>query len=367
NTWEAYQALISVIECFLNGRVPRHVLVGASDEVLSVLKSSFNFEYEKKQQIEKLIGSISLDAFQQLVAIAGWITDYNNNLGAYRNNHADYSGLFYKPSNEANWRSYNLFLESFRQIVGDQPDLVFRLAADSALLVLKNVETPIEYRKHTIRAQLGDITSDWFDHLTSLASMITDYPPLSSYNYNSVPVTSSSGTNFYPGEFNYDKQAFEKTDIYAPEDTPEDFDYDNVNYEPMASEDSDEEEEEDKSESEPMASDDEIDRGTVKGWMKDLNDDDFQEVKDGMKNLTVQKNGAQSSSIDDLLKAGMNLAVQQNGGAESSSSDDECERVIIGEPYLTAESCSDEEYQKVKVGVCKLTVEENSDEEWLVI
>ncbi|KAI3980683.1 hypothetical protein MKX01_025248 [Papaver californicum] len=345
NTREAYQALTSVIECYLIGRVPPHVLVSASDEVLSVLKSEFNFGFEKKQEIEKLIGLISLDTFEQLVMIGSWITDYSNPTSANNNvnNPGDLSsGLFYRPSDEENWRSYNLFLDAFKQLIGDQPDMVLRVAADSALIVLKNVNTPVQYRRHAIETELGAVASNWFDHLSSLANLITDYPPLPSANWEET--TATAGTNFYPEEYTFEKkEEAERIDIFASDD-----DFDNVkfDFEPMADSSEEEEEKVVGSEYDLMASNDSDDLGTTKGWMKDLTDDDFQEVKVGMKNLTVEKSGMQSSS----------------------SGDDECERVIVeGEHYLTAESCSDEEYQKVKVGVRNLTVEENSDEEWLVV
>ncbi|KAI3916212.1 hypothetical protein MKW98_004653 [Papaver atlanticum] len=343
NTREAYQALTSVIECYMNGRVPPHVLVSASDEILSVLKSDFNFGYEKKQQIEKLIGLISLDTFQQLVAIANWITDYTNQRPAYNNNyhnHGDLSGLFYRPSNEANWRSYNLFLDAFKQLIGDQPDMVLRVAADSALLVLKNVDTPTEYRKHVIESELGPASRNWFDHLSSLANLISDYPPLPSPSWETPNWETTAGTNFYPHEFSLEKKEAEQIDI-------EDY-FDNVKFDfeddIMASDSSSEEEDEKvlRSPYDLTASNDSDDQGTVQGWMKDLTDDDFQEVKVGMQNLRVEREG-------------------------SSSGDDECERVTVGEGYLTSESCSDEEYQKVKVGVRNLNVGENSDEEWLVV
>ncbi|KAI3864648.1 hypothetical protein MKX03_009168 [Papaver bracteatum] len=342
NTREAYQALTSVIECYMKGRAPPHVLVSASDEVLSVLKSDINFGYEKKQQIEKLIGLISVDTFQQLVAIANWITDYTNPRPAYNNNYhnpGDLSGLFYRPSNEANWRSYNLFLDAFKQLIGDQPDLVLRVAADSALLVLRNVDTPTEYRKHVIESELGPASRNWFDHLSSLANLITDYPPSPSWETPNWETT--AGTNFYPHEFSLVKKEVEKIDI------PEDY-FDSVKFDfeddVMASDSSSEEEDEKvlRSPYDLTATNDSDDQGTVQGWMKDLTDDDFQEVKVGMQNLRVEREG-------------------------SSSGDDECERVTVGEAYLTSESCSDEEYQKVKVGIRNLSVGEISDEEWLVV
>ncbi|KAI3964880.1 hypothetical protein MKX01_021776 [Papaver californicum] len=352
NTREAYQALTSVIECYLNGRVPPHVLVSASDEVLSVLKSDYNFGFEKKQEIEKLIGLISLDTFEQLVMIGSWITDYSNPTSANTNvdNAGDLSGLFYRPSNEENWRSYNLFLDAFKQLIGDQPYMVLRVAADSSLFVLKNVNTPVPYRKHAIETELGAVASNWFDHLSSLANLITDYPPLPPANWEETTATSGSnfypeeyttaGSNFYPEEYTLEKKEAESIDIFASDD---DY-FDNVN------DDSSEEEEEKMVGSEYvlMASSDSDDQYTVEGWMKDLTDDDFQELKVGMRNLTtVEKSGVESSSSGD---------------------DDECETVIVGgEPYLTDESCSHKEYQKVKVGVRNLTVEENSDEEWLVV
>lgn len=357
STREAYQALTSVIECYMNGRVPPHVLVSASDEVLYVLKSDVNFGYEKKQEIEKLIGLISLDTFQQLVAIANWITDYTNPRPAYKNsyyNPGDLSGLFYRPSNEANWRSYNLFLDAFKQLIGDQPDMVLRVAADSSLLVLKNVDTPTEYRKHVIESELGPASRNWFDHLSSLANLITDYPPLPSPSWETTPnseITATApswahsrpATEFYPHEFPSEKKEAERIAIFAPEDYSDNVKFD-FEDDVMAS-DSSSEEEDEKVVGSPYdlrASNDSDDQGTVQGWMEDLADDDFQEVKVGMKNLRVEREG-------------------------SSSGDDECERVTVGEAYLTSESCSDEEYQKVKVGVRNLTVGENSDEEWLVV
>lgn len=76
-TGAAYEVLLGVIQQQFGGQ-PQDVLSGAADEVLSVLKNDKLKSAEKKKEIEKLLNSIPAAVFDQLVAIAKLITDYQD-------------------------------------------------------------------------------------------------------------------------------------------------------------------------------------------------------------------------------------------------------------------------------------------------
>lgn len=75
-TRAAYEALLSTIQQQF-GDQPQDILRGAADEVLGCLKNDKYRDSDKKKEIEKLLNSMSIERFHQLVAIAKLISDYS--------------------------------------------------------------------------------------------------------------------------------------------------------------------------------------------------------------------------------------------------------------------------------------------------
>lgn len=74
-TREAYEALLSMLQRNF-GDQPEDVIFGAADEILSILKSDKLQDPEKQRQCERLLGSMSSDAFARFVSIGKCITDF---------------------------------------------------------------------------------------------------------------------------------------------------------------------------------------------------------------------------------------------------------------------------------------------------
>ncbi|KAK7243952.1 hypothetical protein RIF29_38767 [Crotalaria pallida] len=74
-TAAAYEAMLSVIQMQIGGQ-EINIARGAADEILAVLKNDAVRNPDKKKEIEKLLGSISSNEFDQLVSIGKLITDY---------------------------------------------------------------------------------------------------------------------------------------------------------------------------------------------------------------------------------------------------------------------------------------------------
>ena len=75
-TQQAYEFLLSFIQKNL-GDIQQDVLRDATDEVISILKDVNLKDFDKKKNIEEIIGELSSDQFARLVNLGKQITDYN--------------------------------------------------------------------------------------------------------------------------------------------------------------------------------------------------------------------------------------------------------------------------------------------------
>lgn len=75
-TREVYELMLSAVHTALGDQV-QDVVRSAADTVLETLKDERMKDFDKKKEIEKILGSISSDHFSQLVNLSKKITDYN--------------------------------------------------------------------------------------------------------------------------------------------------------------------------------------------------------------------------------------------------------------------------------------------------
>ena len=74
-TREVYELMLSVVHQTL-GDQANEIIRSATDTILETLKNDDMKDFDKKKEIEEILGSIPNDAFAQLVALAKKITDY---------------------------------------------------------------------------------------------------------------------------------------------------------------------------------------------------------------------------------------------------------------------------------------------------
>ena len=80
-TRAAYEDLLTMMQSNL-GAQPHDILRGAADEVLACLKNDSMTDPERKREVEKLINTVSPEAFGKLVSMGKRITDYMQADGA---------------------------------------------------------------------------------------------------------------------------------------------------------------------------------------------------------------------------------------------------------------------------------------------
>ncbi|KAI7854305.1 Sec63 Brl domain-containing protein [Circinella umbellata] len=76
-TREAYEHVLSFVYDHL-GDQARDIIRSAADDVLETLKTDTLKDFDKKREIESVIGTVESDKFAQLVNLSKKITDYNN-------------------------------------------------------------------------------------------------------------------------------------------------------------------------------------------------------------------------------------------------------------------------------------------------
>ena len=74
-TREVYELILSVMHQTL-GDQANEIIRSATDTILETLKNDDMKDFDKKKEIEEILGSIPNDTFTQLVALAKKITDY---------------------------------------------------------------------------------------------------------------------------------------------------------------------------------------------------------------------------------------------------------------------------------------------------
>ncbi|KAJ3128871.1 DEIH-box ATPase [Nowakowskiella sp. JEL0407] len=81
-TKAAFELILAFVHEALGGEAPQDVLRGATDEVLILLKDDSKKDFDKKKEIEGLIGNVEGHKFAQLVTLGKKITDFRMDDGS---------------------------------------------------------------------------------------------------------------------------------------------------------------------------------------------------------------------------------------------------------------------------------------------
>ncbi|KAF6166286.1 hypothetical protein GIB67_008714 [Kingdonia uniflora] len=185
-TWEAYQALISIMAEYTR-QSPPVVICSLADEVLSVLKSPNLWNIiDKKSEIDNLISPrvpMSYHIFEQLVLIGHNITDYvSDHLYEYSSGTNTMDGLFplekefYQPRTDHTLMIYKMLLNIVDNQLGFQRCDTRCFIANEVLSILKNKNIyNVDIKKDSIEKLLSWISGDTFDMLLYIEGGITDY------------------------------------------------------------------------------------------------------------------------------------------------------------------------------------------------
>ncbi|PIA61172.1 hypothetical protein AQUCO_00300593v1 [Aquilegia coerulea] len=181
DTWEAYQALITLVESQSKANLPGAVLCGVADEVLGVLKSkTISNPLEKKIEIEKIMNPIHDFVFNELVTVARQITDYYVIRPVKKSD--DRVALFvpeegfYQPKSEDTCTAYKLLLDTVREnLDSDQPQIVQCVVAHEILVILKDMGITNYVKKNKMESFLNYVSDDTFDLLVFIADLIKDF------------------------------------------------------------------------------------------------------------------------------------------------------------------------------------------------
>ncbi|KAF5189262.1 hypothetical protein FRX31_021149 [Thalictrum thalictroides] len=207
DTWEAYQALITMIESQSKANLPRAVLCGVADEVLGVLKSkNISNPMEKKIEIERIMYPIPDFVFNELVKIARRITDYYVVQPVSKSDDRIVLFVpeegFYQPKSEDTCTAYKLLLDTIRENLGsDQPQIVQCVVAHEILVILKDVDITNYVKKEKMESFLNYVSDDTFDLLVFIADLVKDFDEFkgttsAGYTFGTdVNCNSSSGWN----------------------------------------------------------------------------------------------------------------------------------------------------------------------------
>ncbi|KAF6166288.1 hypothetical protein GIB67_008716 [Kingdonia uniflora] len=185
-TWEAYQALLSIIADYARGSPPV-VMYSLADEVLSVLKSPNLWNIiDKKSEIDNLISPrvpMSYHIFEQLVLIGHNITNYvSDHLDEYSSGTNMMDGLFnpekefYQPRTEHTLMIYKMLLNIVDNQLGFQQCDTGCFIANEVLAILKNKNIDnVNIKRDSIEKLLSWISDETFDMLMYIERGITDY------------------------------------------------------------------------------------------------------------------------------------------------------------------------------------------------
>lgn len=190
-TWEAYQALATLVQAQSRSNLPQVVLYGVADEVLSALKSPIlRSPMAKKAEIEKILMPMPDHLFNQLVETGNHITDYHVRSPVSKTD--DRVGLFvpekdfYQPKSDVTCTAYNFLLEVVKnQMQYPQPQIVECVIAHEVLAILKKQDVLNARKKEMIEeAFLGKMPDDSFETLVFAADLISDF---NDFNYSGIP------------------------------------------------------------------------------------------------------------------------------------------------------------------------------------
>ncbi|KAK9136731.1 hypothetical protein Sjap_007325 [Stephania japonica] len=184
DTWEAYQALIGIVEQQLGG-FPTAVLCGVAHEVLSVLQCHNIAMYGKRYEIEKILNALPDHTFDQLLEISDGITDFfkPDHLEDHRHDDGRDSMFvpeewFYQPMTEETGTAYKLILDVVKSQIGreSQDAVILCTVAHEVLHILKSdVFGEVKNRKPFVENLVGWITDNDFNILLYAADLIQDF------------------------------------------------------------------------------------------------------------------------------------------------------------------------------------------------
>ncbi|KAK9139223.1 hypothetical protein Scep_008904 [Stephania cephalantha] len=186
DTWDAYQALIGIVEQQLGG-FSTAVLCGVAHEVLSVLKCrNIDTICGKRYEIERILNLLPDHTFDQLLEISARITDFfkpDDHLDDHRHDDGRDSMFvpevgFYQPRTKETMTAYKLLLDVIKSQIGESQDAVILCTvAHEVLHILKSDEFgEIKNRKPFVENYLVNrITDNNFNILLYASDLIHDF------------------------------------------------------------------------------------------------------------------------------------------------------------------------------------------------